>query len=206
MFYLMLRSTVEGYRFFDQERRANSASGHAITKRPLDIFEHYPDREAIILIRDPRAVLTSRHWSAPDEYFVGGRHCITGHQGLISMWRAIREKDGLLLRYEDIVSHPGDVQELVGVRFGLTFRGRFEDFYRAEIPDPLQRPLNGIRPLDGGHDWREHWPRIREQFDRYPELFDVLIEAGYETDRRWFLDQQHGPEAHHASGDEGAGA
>lgn len=162
---------------------ADAARGY-ITKRPLDIYKHYPDKRAIIMVRDPRAVLTSKHWSNPDEYFVSADRCLR-HKGLLAMWQAIKAKEGYRLRYEDLVASPDREQCRLGDEFGLDYRGKFSSFHKAHIPDRLERPLNGIRPVDKGHDWREHMPRIEEQFTKFPQLFDVLIEMGYEADRSW---------------------
>ena len=48
-----------------------------LTKKPADTirisraFKHDENLHVIALIRDPRAVITSIHWSHPDVYFVG---------------------------------------------------------------------------------------------------------------------------------------
>jgi hypothetical protein len=41
---------------------------------------------------------------------------------------------------------------------------------------------------DRAGKWRlpEHRERITDQFSRFPALFDLLIEGGYERDRAWF--------------------
>ena len=184
MFYLMLRTTVTNYRFLEHEARADQVTGNTITKRPLDIYESYPNKQAIVLVRDPRSVLTSKHWSDPRAYFVSADKCLH-HLGLLAMWEAVKAKPGYRLRYEDIVSDPDALQADIGKKFGLEYSARFSDFHKAEIPKRLERPLNGIRPVDSGHDWRDHMPRIEEQFTKFPKLFDVLIEMGYEKDRAW---------------------
>ena len=182
MFYLMLRATVTKYQFFDQEMPADAATGNTITKRPLDMYRNYRGKRAIILVRDPRSVLTSKHWSNPDEYFVSADKCLR-HKGLLAMWDAVKRKPGYRLHYEDVVADPDQIQYELGQEFGFEYSGWFSDFHKADIPMKLERPLNGIRPVDNGHDWREHMPRIEDQFKRFPQLFDVLLEMGYEKDR-----------------------
>src|SRR5262245_35536865 len=87
LFYNMLRTTVRNCHFLDSERRAASVIGETvenyITKRPLDIFDieniHRNNRYGkairyIVMIRDIRSVMTSRHQSVPNDYFIGFDH------------------------------------------------------------------------------------------------------------------------------------
>ncbi|MCG8324430.1 MAG: sulfotransferase, partial [Thiotrichales bacterium] len=87
LFYNMLRTSIEGYEFMDRECPASRTIGidnkNRITKRPKDIFSigdavnnnnHDKYISLIILIRDIRAILTSKHKSVPDDYFIGFDH------------------------------------------------------------------------------------------------------------------------------------
>ena len=65
----------------------------------------------------------------------------------------------------------------------------FRDFHQ-NIPAGFDgRALNGLRELDESNvlRWREacHRDRIRSLLQELPELPDVLIEMGYETDDSW---------------------
>jgi len=186
MLYNMLRTTVYGYAFFDKEAPGASVADDAkvITKRPIDIFWQ-TDRRRIICIRDPRAVLTSQHWSAPGKYFCDADRDRNGRPGLLRQWRAIQQLEGERVQYEELVRDPQTVQARLGRRLGLSYVGHFADFWKHRTPERLEKALNGRRPLDKGHDWRDHMPRLRDQFARFPELHDCMADLGYAGDDSW---------------------
>jgi len=186
LLYNMLRTTVRGYRFFDREKPGAQVADddRVITKRPLDVF-WASGRPRIISVRDPRAILTSQHWSHPGEYFCGADRDLNGMPGLLPQWQAIQELDGGVVRYEELVRDPATVQSRLGERFGFEYVGHFADFWKHDTPDMLTRTLNGKRPIDSGHDWRDHMPRLRQQFDRWPELHGVVEGLGYEEGSEW---------------------
>lgn len=68
----------------------------------------------------------------------------------------------------------------------------FRTFYQS-VPKGFDgRSLNGLRELDERNVdlWRQrrHKARIQSLLREMPELTDVLIELGYESDDRWTLD------------------
>jgi hypothetical protein len=67
------------------------------------------------------------------------------------------------------------------------FRSNFSDFYKKEPPGKLSHQLNGIRPpsVENIGRWKNHPERIKQQFEECPQLFDVLIELGYEDNKEW---------------------
>ncbi|ANT60958.1 hypothetical protein AYJ57_11640 [Salipiger sp. CCB-MM3] len=223
LFYNMLRNTLQGYGMFDREVPAASViqlPGNQCTKRPFDIFDLPKLFQAnqgrkridlICMLRDPRDILTSRHRSVPDDYFVAADNCWFVPEGRVPAFTApgflpVHEASmrvsgsGLFpqgiffLKYEDLVRDPEAVQQMLAEGLGLTFEGRFSDFHKAEIPQRLQRALNGVREVDTERQrkWAkpEHRARIIDQFTRFPVLHDVLKQLGYEEDQGWFEDLQ----------------
>lgn len=209
----MLRSTVQGYRFYEREVPALwviDEPGDKITKDPKDVFNWREIREKdseakfIVTVRDPRSVLCSKHKNTGDLYKVHWdftwkrlprKHALkkrrTGdtHNGLLAWHYALMSVPAdVVVRYEDLVTDPDFIQRRIGVELGLSYEGRFADFYRSEIPRRLAHQLNGVRAPETSRvaSWRQHPERIREQFTACPELFDILIELGYEKDRAWF--------------------
>lgn len=181
----MLRSTVTNYEFEEHEQAARlHETRNIITKRPLDCFKVLP-HQRIITVRDPRSVITSKHKDFPG-YFIGAHHSAAGTPGLCEHYEAIKELDGFRLKYEDLVADPVNVQNELQPHFDFEYSGKFTDFHKQPIPKRLTSQLNGIREVDGGHDWRNHMERIIDQFEVYPELFDIVIELGYEKDRGWY--------------------
>lgn len=138
------------------------------------------------MLRDPRAVVTSRHESRPDVYFRGFRH-----------WRdcaqAIRALEGhrrfLVVRFEDLVTDPRAVQEAIEQRLGfLKRRARFSDYPAGvEAGAGAVESLGGVRRLDASRitGWKDHLPRIKTQLDAYPDMASILVEHGYEPDDAW---------------------
>lgn len=196
LLYNMIRATVANYRTFDREHSAVGLRepGPWISKHPAD--RRYPDLPCrrIITIRDPRDVLCSVHSSLPDTFKVSADHVIAGRppgevmsEGLIEIDAQVQALAGVTIRYEELCSDPGSVQERLRRKLGLQFVGAFEDFHKADIPDGLAKQLNGVRPVTQARigAWRNHPERIREQFARFPELHEILIRRGYEKDERW---------------------
>ncbi|MFW6145864.1 MAG: sulfotransferase domain-containing protein [Planctomycetota bacterium] len=176
MFSNMLGATLLGFRFDRRERRCTDAlgeRGNRVSKRPLDILEtrtfatnnvHRKDIMVLILLRDPRDVITSVHENVPNEYFIGyeagcrvwgtypNYQYAMDHVGLGEIYRAVqatRESkavSSVVLRYEDLVADPDAVQSRLAETFGLSFRGRSSEFH--EHPDQhVFKPPN-TRPLD----------------------------------------------------------
>jgi len=178
MFYHMLRSTVKGYKFMDEEVPAERLVGrdhkNRITKRPLDLFNldqiHKNNRyrkrlSLIILIRDIRSVLTSFHSAVPDDYFIGYDHQYfinraTGensyrnpgvlpiHEALVQAMSNPNFDKKIILKYEDILTSPDRQQAFLGEELGLMYGDDFKNFHEHAIPQHLTRQLNTVRKVD----------------------------------------------------------
>ena len=219
MLYNMLRSSVAGMSFLDDEYPAAQYIGDRrrsyVTKRPLDIFDlrnifaaniHNKSLDFIILVRDPRSLVTSFHKSVKTDYFIGYDHqffvppqgepqfvnpgLIRTHMAISQFLNAQLPCRRYLCRYEDLVCHTDRIQEQLGLALDLSYKALFTDFHRGHIPEALQGPLNGIRAVDssGLGRWRseEHFQRIKQQFNACPQLLDIVRAYGYETDDAWF--------------------
>jgi hypothetical protein len=233
LLYNMLSSASEEFRFEEFEVPAEYRMhrlGDVATKFPLDVLNidrleslNIHDKRVLVvaMIRDPRDVLTSRHPMVPDRYFIGHDHSWWPQNKSFSEWKfdapgivEIHEAlDGLqraspfaflLLRYEDLVASPDDVQRVIATSFGLDFSGRFQDFHkhkdrhayryegRAAARDPSLVRENKAADTSRAGKWRkpEHRERIIEQFEACPRLFDIVREYGYEADDRWYEELQ----------------
>ncbi|WP_038144918.1 hypothetical protein [Thioclava atlantica] len=186
-----------------------------MSKRPLDIFQvpnvaranrREKRLDLIVPLRDPRDILVSRHSAVPDDYFISAdrMYFIDGDDapapimpGLLQIHEAIGTvlNSGIfpqgvfLLKYEDLVNDPDRIQTKLGDAFDLQFEGSFSDYGSTKVPSALQGPLNGVRPVEKARaKWRgeEHRARIFDQFSRFPVLFDLLVQLGYEKDREWY--------------------
>jgi len=223
LLYAMLRACLPGFSYPDGEAAAEAfvaAPGDHVTKRPFDVFAigrvlaanaAGKRIDVLVNIRDPRAVLTSRHSEVPDDHF-----CDADLQWGFSTGRGAfrRASPGLLpthnavcalladpppgvsvampVRYEELVADPLRVQRRLARRLGLSFSGRFDEFHGRGVPAPMLGALNGLRPPDASRleAWLapEHRARLLDQFGRFPALLDVVRAYGYEADDAWLAD------------------
>ncbi|MCF6175979.1 MAG: sulfotransferase domain-containing protein [Victivallaceae bacterium] len=168
-----------------------------ISKKPKDIFRlhqlinFYKDRQAalkpIILIRDPRDVLTSSHVITTDRPYHVPIERWQHEQPFIRYY--MNDPDVLLIRYEDLTSDTAKTQQQIEEFIGEKSKRNFADFYKEQRDDFDTRHLNGVRPVDSNTiaRWQrpEHAERIKEILREAPELLDELIAIGYETDKSW---------------------
>lgn len=201
--------------------------GDYVTKSPSSIFDigqlqaHNVLKKSIsviVLNRDIRDVVTSRHPLLPDRYFIGydrswwpegpdlklWGYTGPGIQSIYECTRRLLEVDtGITVvnvKYEELLARTESVQAGIGSALEIGFSGDFSAYYRHPEKLPYRyagrfapKDASYVRedkPLDSSRvsKWRklEHRERIREQFERFPQLFDILIEGGYENSRDWF--------------------
>lgn len=181
LLYCMLRHCVRGFAF-DEREHWRLCDGRII-KSPRAVFHALPAERCIVLLRDPRALLTSRHPAYPDQYFVSAHHCANDQRrGLCEWWTAIKRVagDALLLRYEDVVARPRQVQAAIGTAFGLTYADEFTNFSAVRHGDYWERTLGGLRALacrDVSDTSRIE--RIEREYAAFPELRAVSEQMGY---------------------------
>ncbi len=164
-----------------------------LTKKPADTirigraFEQDPQLHVIALIRDPRAVITSIHWSHPEVYFVG-----------FARWKAYADKIQhyakhpryLVVRYEDLLKDPDVIQAEVSNKLPFLKQTRpFSDYPEGieTLHHHSEKALGGIRPFDQSRleAWREHLGRVRAEYDSTPGFQTALEQFNYEKDTAW---------------------
>jgi hypothetical protein len=167
-----------------------------ISKVPWDILKlhrllkFYEKRKAtlrvIVLIRDPRDVITSHHASHERRYFLD-----------IPTWMDIHAhvclyQDNphiLFVRYENLVTDVEGTQSKIDAFTAEPSERPFRDFLKEKRPDFDERPLSGLRPVDTNivGRWRKpkHRDRIEEILDQVSKFSQVLIDMGYEKDTSW---------------------
>lgn len=106
----------------------------------------------------------------------------------------------LLLKYEDLIENTDEIQVQIADLFDLSFSNKFSDYHR--FPDKhgmkFAKQWQALNPelvkssqavtTNYVQRWRkpEHHARIIEEFTKYPALFDLLCQHGYESDDNWF--------------------
>ena len=200
---LMIESCIDGIRTFGRERRGlemaqygRRTHSRVVTKRPKDIFlipelrdfyaSHTADVRFILMSRDPRASLTSVHFSNPSDSFVS----VDQWRHIYRHWKwSVSAADVLPVRYEDLVARPDVVECQVAELTGWTVSRPFCDFHESVPAGFDGRALNGLRALDKTNlnRWQDesHRERIRVLLQKMPELPEVLIDLGYETGDAW---------------------
>lgn len=175
---------------------------------------HKKDIFIFILIRDLREIITSRHPVVPDRYFIGYDHSWWPQDSDFKMWSydapgvidianaircASKMHNSVIIKYEDLVKNPDRIQKKITNKFGVKFGHEFSRYhenktklaYRYEgkaAAKDKSLVLEGGEVVNKNKRWMmiEHRERIVEQFSRCPELFDLLIEYGYEVNNDWY--------------------
>ncbi len=209
LLFNMLSTTLPGFRFDDFETRCVERLhrlGDYATKTPLDVLDvpRFPalngNRKRIIVLavaRDVRDILTSRHPSIPDRYFIGWDaswypqgpdtdewgYTAPGVIEIDRAFTAASTVEGVsytVVRYERLVAEPQAVQAELAEAYGLPFAGQFADFhqdgkrraYRYEGRFAPRDPalVREDKPVDRSRSGK--W-RAPEHIDRIREQFDA---------------------------------
>lgn len=207
LLYNMLRySCDETVLVFDKEMSAMNTlrffNSDLITKRPLDIMTIKKDirvlswfRKVFVLVlyRDPRDLVCSRHASLQDNYFqsLDYQFFISGHiksfsnPGIYSVYEKIeglREvKNAYFLKYEDLINDPDKVKNNLNDLQEIKFLKSFSLFYKVSIPVGLSRTLNGVRKVDSGNIYS--WMRDEDKFKRIISIMYLFKSLEYIVER-----------------------
>jgi hypothetical protein len=200
---MMMENAMPAARRFGRETSAWRAATYAwrnhdvvISKMPKDLFQiaalraFYANRgtnlRVLLMCRDPRDVLTSRHEQVCNDY------CVTVDAWRRNYWAFTAhrgEPDVLVVRYEDLVGDVRTWQTRIEAFTGEKATLPFQDFHTQDRPDFHKMTLNGLRPVEQSRIQRwarpEYAGRIRQLLREIPEFTDALVELGYESDDRW---------------------
>jgi len=162
------------------------------SKQPSDIRRVKPllyfDRNLHIInmVRDPRSVISSIHKSFPDIYFCNYR---VWNECNIKGKQLLHHPRFMQIRYEDLSQSADDVQIAINEFFPfLTKKYNFSDYHSIAHPsDESDSAMGGVRKISSNRilSWKNHLPRVKYEYERFPELADILIELGYELDKSW---------------------
>ena len=176
---LLLKGTVTNKEFVLNDTSEHADSADTICKNPeaLTAIPNIPN--PVILVRDPRAVLTSK---LNGKYFVKPKE-------LIDCYHAMKKyTPHSIFRYEHLVARPDQTQAQLGDYWKLTYRNDFSDWPNLpmEVNKRLRDKMNGLRAIDIGHHYGIHSVVLRKYFDKYPELHDILIDLQYVKNKKWY--------------------
>lgn len=218
LLYSMLQRCLTGFNIPGPEFPARAVvhmPGKTASRRSFDIFdfekivktaEGKKRLDMVVMLRDPRDILTSYDPRLPDDYacsadksyFVASQGkpeqilpgILQTHEQINKVISSGQLPHGvMILKYEHLVSDPRRVQSLMADVMELEFTGDFGDFHKREISSHGS-DLMGYRTLDQSRieKWRapHHRDRIIDQFTRFPALHEIVISMGYEKNTGWF--------------------
>lgn len=159
LFYNMLSSSLLGFQIDDRETSALDSvwkyDDHA-SKSPVDLFRlgdiakkniHNKELCVIVMIRDIRDIITSRHQFAPDSFVISyqGAYSFSGVypsylkkfdgpgiERYYSVMEELINDDSfnlIFIRYEDLVADADKCQQKVAISFGVQFDGLFSRYH-----------------------------------------------------------------------------
>lgn len=154
-----VRSDREGKKLEWQWR-----DGQEVILKGPHLLAQFPERP-VILVRDPRSVVTSK---VGDSYFIGLGPPNGRTLGIYGLFEIIRDhySSGCIVKYEDLVRDPDSVQRRIGEWWGLEYSRPWSEYpnnWNIPLIGMWARKMNGIRPIDQGHDWRDHMDRLEQQ-------------------------------------------
>ena len=157
LLYNMLCSTLEGFNYEDYEETSLKTLrrfDNHVSKLPFDVLklgEFYRHNIfnkrifSIVMMRDPRDLVTSVHAQLPGHYFIGYDYSLKrksrGPDGepdpvgpgirdvaeAIEGLDAVRGMECRVLKYEELIADPDRIQGELASRLGLRFKARFSE-------------------------------------------------------------------------------
>ncbi|UBM62463.1 sulfotransferase [Candidatus Sulfidibacterium hydrothermale] len=163
-----------------------------LTKYPADYYAVNlplmlnPDLYVICIIRDPRDAIISKHGSRQDIYWAGLRYW----KLFVKYYDKLRKhKRFILIKYEDLVSKPDEIQELIEKQIPfLKRKAKFSEYHLVAKPNKKAlSALKGVRPIlpNGIGVWKADLSRVVGQVILHGNISDDLIKFGYEPDKSW---------------------
>lgn len=158
---------------------------HEIGKCPFALIRHKPDpKDVVLLVRNPRYVVTSKsHPRWPNEYVIGWkREEGKAPYGLDEHWEAMQLylKHSMVLRYEELIDDPNEVQERLGEHFGLEYDRAFTDWPYGDIKAYWTESGGLGTPRAIGNGRGLDTERLTQQ-EQYSGFRDCCRKLGYRT-------------------------
>lgn len=217
LLYNMMSATLVDYKHIKGEKPCLELlyeKGCWISKNPNDLFSVKKAylRNArrkklffLVIVRDPRDVMTSKHQIYRDGYFIGYEGSINGSYGLRDLYEQYKvlladkkiSNKIFFTTYEELVEDSEALQARFSMFTGIDFDGDWAEFHSsggdlAYSPGEQATGERAAAPLQNDRvcKWKNdtHRARICQQFTDYPQLFDVLVDLGYEDDQNWFTE------------------
>lgn len=162
------------------------------SKRPRDVRFVRPllwrdsNLWVVFMMRDPRDVVVSEHKRRPGVYW-----CQLGTwKRRYRLARSLSHHPRfIVVRYEELASHPDVVQEELRAR--MPFLRQIRSFSAwgdaNRVSNDSAVALGGVRPISASSigAWRQKKGRIVSQIEKFGPIHRELVELGYEADDTW---------------------
>lgn len=154
-------------------------------KKSKKLNKHLTDENfgAIYMMRDPRDVLVSKHFLKPNRYWVRYDRWIYNAELAKEFENHERV---LLVRYEDLLTKPEDIQKQISETFDLEIKQPFsrchKDFDKED--EANINAMKGARPLDPKRigSWRNDEKKhayITQILQEHPEMLPLMQHFSY---------------------------
>ncbi len=150
----------------------------------------------IMIVRDPRDSLTSRHANHGDtEFYLDTERWVRSVTAGVELFELLQDHARkIVIRYEDLVCDPVVTREAIEQRLSIRLDPQIEDWSRLksnlqniEVSDRLAVALHKVRDFDANSvgKWRhdptclEHWKEITSNTELMPAISDFMARHGY---------------------------
>ena len=187
---------------FTTQQRPDGKIWNDYIQQPKSVVDFADDGVKVVYIyRDGRDCLISKRAGHPD-YWYGP------DLNQVEKWfRSIEEilpvmadthENIHIVKYEDLVSNHEEeipkIEEFVGMKISDDYVNFYKDFankHNMSTEGAIGTDHSGLRPLSpNSGNWKKdkHKKRMMDIVSNYNDLEDLLIELGYEEDKKWIDD------------------
>ena len=146
-------------------------------------FLDQSDAAIIFMMRDPRDVLVSEHGKKPGEFWVKSPQRWIDNALILE--KIQDHPRVIIVKYEDLVTEPNQLQKQIAGKLGLTVNIPFSDSWQHfELTANATKSLNGLRKLESSRiaNWRNDIKKkeyINNQLQKYPEMTTLMAKFSY---------------------------
>lgn len=155
-----------------------------LEKKVAKLLEKYQDFYAIYMLRDPRAVLVSKHPMSKKKYY-------TEPERWIESVKRLSEYENhnkvIVVKFEDLIQHPLKCQSEIAAKFGLKKTVGFDKCYEMfeAIDKKGTKSMHGARKLDPGRieswkDSKQDSKYVEYVINKYKLIPELMEKYGYQ--------------------------
>ena len=175
----ILRSPQTSVDTFVSKKPHEFKIANRISKKNSDIW-------VVLMIRDPRDIIVSKHDIDPDVYFTPLTQLQKSYSTFI---KDTHSKRLITVKYEELVKNPDAIQHQLEQNISfLSATCQFSDFQgNSSICQKSLQAMGGARKIETSSigNWKDHLPRVKSQIDCHGSIDKMLMHLGYEENTQW---------------------